>query len=54
MRGKFTEGIDFADNMCRAVIIVGYPTPSDEDPEIKGKKDYFDRCKKAGISDIDG
>lgn len=27
-RGKITEGIDFSDNLCRAVCLVGVPYPA--------------------------
>jgi Rad3-related DNA helicase len=33
-RGKLSEGIDFPDGMCRAVIIVGIPYPNIKDPFI--------------------
>ena len=26
-RGKYDEGYDFADDLCRAVVIVGVPSP---------------------------
>ncbi|CAB4062059.1 BRIP1 [Lepeophtheirus salmonis] len=32
-RGKVSEGIDFADNMARAVVCVGIPFPNARDPQ---------------------
>jgi Rad3-related DNA helicase len=41
MRGKFSEGIDFKDNMCRAMVIVGVPFPP-QSVEIHDKQRYID------------
>jgi Fanconi anemia group J protein len=32
-RGKVSEGIDFADELARAVVIIGIPFPSLVDPK---------------------
>lgn len=53
-RGQLTEGIDLKDQMCRAVVIVGYPYPNMADPYLQGKLNFFDRCKLVGISSING
>ncbi|KAJ5078619.1 regulator of telomere elongation helicase 1 [Anaeramoeba ignava] len=42
-RGKVSEGLDFADNNGRAVIITGVPFPSVQDPKVKNKKIFLDR-----------
>lgn len=34
MRGKFAEGFDFYDYLCRAMIIVGIPFLPISDPKI--------------------
>ena len=34
-RGKASEGIDFADDMCRAVVVVGLPFPPMMDPKVR-------------------
>ena len=34
-RGKASEGIDFADEMARAVILIGVPYPSITDKRYK-------------------
>ncbi|MES1902657.1 MAG: Regulator of telomere elongation helicase 1, partial [Paramarteilia canceri] len=41
-RAKISEGIDFADDKCRAVIIIGIPYPYSLDPKIKAKMAYID------------
>lgn len=44
-RGKVSEGIDFTDNYCRAVVTVGIPFPAIKDIEVKFKKEYNDKRK---------
>ncbi|KAG0096794.1 Fanconi anemia group J protein, partial [Podila epicladia] len=39
-RGKCSEGIDFTDSNCRAVLAVSIPFPSVNDQKIKLKMDY--------------
>jgi chromosome transmission fidelity protein 1 len=34
-KGKLSEGIDFTDELCRAVIVVGVPYPDINDPLVK-------------------
>ena len=41
-RGKISEGIDFAHDMCRAVVITGLPFPPYLDPKVKLKREYLD------------
>ena len=40
--GKISEGIDFADDRCRAVIITGLPFPPYNDPKVKLKREFLD------------
>jgi Rad3-related DNA helicase len=42
-RGRTGEGIDFADDFGRTVILVGLPFPSTTDPRIILKRDYLER-----------
>lgn len=51
-RGKVSEGLDFADNNGRAVIITGLPFPPLKDPRIILKKKYLDdnRTKENELS----
>ena len=41
-KGKVSEGIDFADELARAVIMVGIPYPPVADKQIEFKKNYLD------------
>ncbi|KAF9138078.1 Fanconi anemia group J protein [Mortierella sp. GBA39] len=46
-RGKCSEGIDFTDSNCRAVLAVSIPYPGLNDLKIKLKKEYNDQqCQK--------
>jgi len=47
-RGKISEGIDFADNMCRAVVITGLPFPPFKDDKVRLKREYLDSVKARG------
>jgi len=44
-RGKISEGIDFANDMCRAVIITGLPFAPSFDPKVKMKREFLDKNK---------
>ena len=48
-RGKISEGIDFAHDMCRAVVITGLPFAPFLDPKVKLKREYLDG-QRAGQS----
>lgn len=50
-RGKLSEGIDLADDYCRAVVIVGLPYPARYDPKVVLKQKYLDEnsTKLTGI-----
>jgi Rad3-related DNA helicase len=37
-RGKVSEGIDFSDELCRAVFMIGIPYPPIKDIKIASKK----------------
>ncbi|KAF9974140.1 Fanconi anemia group J protein [Actinomortierella ambigua] len=45
-RGKCSEGIDFSDESCRAVVTVGIPYPNANDEKVKLKKEYNDMRHK--------
>ncbi len=47
--GKMSEGINFANEMARCVLIVGLPYPDITDPELREKMDLLDK-EKQGIS----
>lgn len=40
-RGKLSEGIDLADDYCRAVIMIGLPYPARYDPRVVLKQQYL-------------
>ncbi|CEF65229.1 Fanconi anemia group J protein [Strongyloides ratti] len=42
-RGKFSEGIDFTDDLARCVISIGIPFPNIGDLQVKEKKDFNDK-----------
>lgn len=42
-RGKVSEGLDFTDNLARAIVLVGVPYPPIYDKRIEMKKQYLDR-----------
>jgi len=53
MRGKLSEGMDFADKSARAVCITGVPYPPFRDPRVVLKKNYLDQqcvTKKKGLN----
>lgn len=43
-RGKMSEGLDFADDLCRAVICIGVPYPQMNDPVVVAKRRWNDAC----------
>ena len=40
--GKMSEGINFADDLCRMVVVVGMPYPNKADPELAARMAYLD------------
>ena len=44
-RGKISEGIDFADEQSRAVVITGLPFPPSHDTKVKMKREYLDNIR---------
>lgn len=45
-RGKLSEGIDFTDELARAVFLVGVPYPPTTDKKVECKKRYVDLMSK--------
>lgn len=46
--GKVSEGINFNDNMCRCVVVIGMPYANSTSPALKEKMDFFDRVLGQG------
>jgi regulator of telomere elongation helicase 1 len=46
-RGKISEGIDFAHEQSRAVVITGLPFPPSHDPRVKMKREFLDQARAA-------
>ena len=42
-RGKISEGLDFSDKKCRAVVLVGVPYPPAKDLKVMAKMKYLDK-----------
>ncbi|KAI7860453.1 hypothetical protein BDC45DRAFT_494473 [Circinella umbellata] len=53
-RGKVSEGIDFTDNNCRAVVALGIPFPNIKDIQVELKKDYNTKRYNNGEPVLDG
>ncbi|KAL7540470.1 hypothetical protein ACHAXR_010584 [Thalassiosira sp. AJA248-18] len=55
-RGKISEGIDFSDDMCRAVVVTGLPFAPYLDPKVKLKREFLDaaRASSKARPSIDG
>lgn len=51
VNAKLSEGINFKDNMGRAVIVVGLPYPWSEDPELQERQEFIKRLYKKLESD---
>jgi len=47
-RGKLTEGVDFTDRQCRAVVVCGLPYPPAFDPKVKLKKRFLNDLMASG------
>eukprot|EP00977_Amphora_coffeiformis_P005816 scaffold1223_cov151-Amphora_coffeaeformis.AAC.9 len=48
--GKMSEGINFADDMARCVVIVGLPYPDITNPELREKMSALDRSSDTGLT----
>ncbi|MCQ2818602.1 MAG: DEAD/DEAH box helicase family protein [archaeon] len=53
-RGSSSEGLDFSDNFCRLVIIIGIPYANMGDDKVKLKREYLTQNVSKGYSSING
>ncbi|XP_072170315.1 regulator of telomere elongation helicase 1-like [Diadema setosum] len=53
-RGKVSEGLDFADNNGRAVVITGLPFPPRMDPRVMLKMQYLDEARRRNPEGLSG
>lgn len=44
-KGSISEGVDFADDLARLVIIVGIPFPNFGDMRVQLKREYLNQCR---------
>jgi len=49
-RGKMSEGLDFADDLCRGVVCLGVPYPQTKDPVVLAKRQWNDSKRSAAQS----
>lgn len=54
LRGKVSEGLDFADMYGRAVVIVGIPYAYMADPKVILKKEYLNSRNDIGSRNVNG
>lgn len=46
---KLSEGLNFSDDLARAVVLVGLPYPNLGSPELKERMQYVNELQKQGI-----
>jgi len=52
--GKLSEGIDFKDDLCRLVGVVGLPYPNSADLGLIEKMRFLDSCRAKGLPGLTG
>ena len=48
--GKLSEGINFSDDMCRLILLVGIPYPNPHTPESKARQAYLQDSLRTRLS----
>ncbi|OHT10150.1 helicase [Tritrichomonas foetus] len=54
INGKLSEGINFANDYCRCVMVVGMPYPDSNDLALQQRKEFFDKKAEQGITQCNG
>lgn len=54
INGKLSEGINFANDYCRCVVVVGMPYPDPNDVILKQRKLFFDQKAREGKTKCNG
>ncbi len=49
-RGKASEGVDFSNDMARAVLLMGIPYPALMDPRVVIKRNLMDKLQQQALS----
>ena len=44
-RGKYSEGYNFKDDLCRGVFMVGVPNKNIKEPKIIMKENFYQRSE---------
>ncbi|KAH8064998.1 ATP-dependent DNA helicase [Aureococcus anophagefferens] len=53
-RGKVSEGMDFADDRCRCVVVTGLPYAPAKDRKVRGKRSFLDDKKRQNRDGLSG
>jgi len=51
--GKLSEGINFSDNLCRLILLIGIPYPNPYTPEHKARQTYLQESLAARGNSVD-
>lgn len=54
INGKLSEGINFANDYCRCVTVVGMPYPDSNDIILKKRREFFDQKAESGKTKCNG
>lgn len=54
INGKLSEGINFANDYCRCVVVVGMPYPDSNDVALKQRREFFNKKAKEGKTKCNG
>ena len=44
-RGKYSEGYNFKDDLCRGLFLIGVPNLNIKNPKIQMKIKFYKNCK---------